>query len=182
MRYFKYDDEYGGMAGVTYIETDNGWTIRQVTFNGSQYEASNIYDPLSGIGMGEGQIAYDELDSDDVTEITSDEFEAVWQTILARHAEIWRHSKARYTPGSTIHGSLLIFYPQGVLVKLDNETVGVAEYAACRASTKQENMSTRHKVTATVKGYDEQHHWIVLDNPHVHDEQVAYSEHFADRR
>ncbi len=172
MRYFKYDDEYSQIGGgITYVEAEDGWTIRQVTLNGEQYLASNINDPTWGLSLADGQIDYDNLD-DQVTEITSDEFEDIWRSILARHETTWRHSQTRYPIGSSVQGVLVIFYPQGVIIKLDPETLGVADHEQCRASTAWGNMYPKHKVTATVKGYNEEQHWIVLDNPHVYSEQI----------
>jgi hypothetical protein len=173
MRYCKYDDAYSELdGGVTYVETNDGWYVRQATLNGSQHLASNINDPRFGMRLAEGQISYDDLDANDITEIPKDEFEAVWDMILASHAATWRRSKARYALGSPVQGTLLIFYPQGVMVKLDHETIGIADHAACDASTTPEHMYPGHTVTAIVAGYDEQQHWITLGEPIVHEKVV----------
>jgi hypothetical protein len=174
MRYFKYDDEYSEIAGgMTYVETDDGWAIRQLTINGDQYLASNINDPKSGMNLADGQIDYDSLDQDQVIEITHEAFEAVWQTVLTRHEVIWRQSQTKYQISMSVEGTLLVFYPQGVIVKLDDTTLGVANHALCHRSSQREHMYPGHKVTAIVGGYDEQNHWIVLDSPQVHEEYIG---------
>jgi hypothetical protein len=127
----------------------------------------------SGVmNLAEGQVDYDQLTDEQVTEIPEQEFEAVWDAVLATHDTVWRRSQMRYPIGRPVQGALLIFYPQGVVIQLDQETVGIADYAACRASTAPENMYPRHKVSATVAGYDERQHWIKLDLPQVHAESI----------
>jgi hypothetical protein len=173
LRYFKYDDEYSEIAGgTTYVETEDGWALRQLTINGDRYLASNINDPVWGMNLAEGQVDYDQLTDEQVTEIPEQEFEAVWDAVLATHDTVWRRSQMRYPIGRPVQGALLIFYPQGVVIQLDQETVGIADYAACRASTAPENMYPRHKVSATVAGYDERQHWIKLDLPQMHAESI----------
>jgi hypothetical protein len=174
MRYFKYDDEYSEIAGgSTYIETDDGWAMRQLTINGDKYLVSNINDPDSGMNLTDAQIDYDALDHDQVMEITREEFEAAWQTVLTRHEAVWHESQTKYPINTSVEGSLLVFYPQGVIVKLDDTTLGVADHALCHQSSKREHMYLGHKVTAIVGGYDEQNHWVVLNVPQVHAEHIA---------
>jgi len=71
-----------------------------------------------------------------------------------------------------VHGWIEIFYPQGVIVKFGNGTLGLADHAACRASAASEWMYPGYKITATVHGYDEVNHWLVLDHPQVFGERV----------
>lgn len=173
-RYYKYDDEYSEIAGgTTYVETEDGWALRQLTINGDRFLASNINDPVWGMNLAEGQVEYDDLIGEQVTEIPQQEFEAVWNMILATHSTVWHQSQLRYSIGTPVQGALLLFYPQGVLIQLDQETVGIADYAACRASTEPENVYPRHKVTAIVAGYDQRQHWIILDLPQVRAESVS---------
>lgn len=96
MCYFKYDDEYSEIAGgITYVETDDGWAMRQLTLNEDKYLTSNINDPNSGMNLADAQIDYGDLDQDQVTEITQEAFEAVWHAVLARHVATWRQSQTR---------------------------------------------------------------------------------------
>jgi len=77
MRYFKYPDEDSPIGdGTTYIETDDGCAIRQITVNGDDAIASNLVFPPWSLCLAEGQIDYDALE-DAVTEISQDAFEAV---------------------------------------------------------------------------------------------------------
>jgi hypothetical protein len=49
MKYFEFPEEGDPTDdGLTYIETDNGWVIRQVTVCDGQFLGSNIDDPTWG--------------------------------------------------------------------------------------------------------------------------------------
>jgi hypothetical protein len=171
MRYYKYDDEYSPIdGGVTYIEVDNGRTWRQITVNGGLYLASNLAYPHWGMTLAEGQVDYDLID--EVTEISQTEFESVWDTYLVRHQARWSASKQAYPIGTAVQSYIQIFYPQGVIVNLGDDTLGVADYAICRASAQSKWLYPGHKVTAIVVGYDEVNHWLLLGKPQVHSERL----------
>ena len=169
MNYCKYDDEYSPLApGTEYLEINENWANRQITFNGEEYLASNYIHPRWGIMLADGELDYDELVREgEVTPITKDEFEAVWQAHLALHQAEWEAAKRSYQIGTSVDGWIKIFYPQGVIVFLGN-ALGVADYRACKASTSPEFiMGTGYKISAVVSGYDDENQWIILDSPHV---------------
>jgi hypothetical protein len=171
MKYYKYVDDYSHIApGMTYIETEDGWQIRQITCNEEECFASNRKCPPWSLMLGEGQTDYDSFD--DVAPISKHEFEEVWNTHLANHQAEWESNKVLYPVGKKVTGFILIFFPQGVIVDLGDNALGVADYAACKASIKPEFMYPRHKITATVKGYDEVNQWVVLESPQVHEGRV----------
>src|SRR5215204_3650468 len=134
MRYFKYEDEYSEIAGGSiYVEVEDGRTLRQLTLNGDFYLASNIQDSRGLLVLGEGRVDYDELIPDLVSEISEQEFEARWESVLAQHDPIWQQSKGRYPPGAPVQGPILLLYPQGVLIELDRETIGIMDDVVSRA-------------------------------------------------
>jgi hypothetical protein len=49
MRSYTYPDEYSPIGGMTYVETEAGWMIRQRTVCGEQMLASNINYPHWGL-------------------------------------------------------------------------------------------------------------------------------------
>ena len=173
MKYYKYrdpDDVVGMDNPVTYIETEDGGAIRQITTNGTTFIASNVVQPDGGMYLADKVIDYESL-GDEVTPITKQEFEAVWQAHATLRQNEWNNAKQIYSLGMAIHGYLEIFYPQGVIVNLGNNVLGVADYNACRASTEPQFMNTRQKITATVTGYDEENQWVILGSPQVHPER-----------
>jgi hypothetical protein len=140
-----------------------------VTFNGNEYFASNRMNPPWGMCLAEGLFDYDALD--DVTPITGEEFDSIWHAHLAAHQSEWAAVKTRNPVGTKVSGFIAIFYPQGVIVELDDGALGVANYAACKASAKARLMSSKQKVTATVVRYDEDNQWLTLGSPQVHEER-----------
>ena len=175
MRYFRYADEESPVgSGTTYIETDDGCAIRQITISGGNAIASNRPFPPWGLCLAEGQIDYDELE-DLVTEIAQAEFEAVWQTHLVKHQVQWQASKRTYPIGTTVQGWIEIFFPQGVIVNLGTGTFAVADYAATRASARPEWMYPAYTVTAIVDGYDDVNQWLLLSYPQLSGERAPDS-------
>jgi len=172
MRYFKYQDDDSPIGpSVTLLETQDGQALRQVTTNGVQSISSNLPFPPWGLCLAEGRVDYDAI-GDAIEEISSSEFDEIWQACLAQQKLLWLASKSANPLGALIHGWIEIFFPQGVIVNLGNNTLGVANYGACRASASPEWMYPGHKVTAIVVAYDELNHWLVLDQPRVFDEIV----------
>jgi hypothetical protein len=176
MRYYKYLDEDGPIGdGYTFVETDDGWAIRQITVHNDNFLASNVrYSPW-GLCLADQKVDYDELiDYDEMSPIpiTKNEFDEVWNLHLTQRRAIWNKVKKAYKIGSKVEGAILIFFPQGVIVDLGEDSLGVADYVECKASTKPESMYPKHKLTATVGGYDEVNQWIILESPQVHDATI----------
>jgi hypothetical protein len=174
MKYYKFrddDDEVGMVDAITYVETETGVHIRQITTNGRLYLASNIVQSDGIMYLPDKAIDYDSI-GDEVAPISREEFDAIWQSYLATRQEQWNQVKRTYTVGKYVEGFLELFYPQGVIVNLGNNDLGIADFVACRASTKPQFMYPRHKITAVVSGYDEENQWVVLDSPQVHPEHA----------
>lgn len=176
MKYYKYadDDVFTHKGNVveatTYLEVDDNCPYRQITVGGGQSISSNINHPKWGIELGDQCADLD--DAEGVISISEEEFYAVWHLHLAQHQQQWEAAKAQHPLGKAIFGTMLIFYPQGVLVDLGPNAVGVADYWECHASTRPEWMYTKHKIKAIVAGYDEENQWIRLQEPQVLKERV----------
>ncbi len=136
----------------------------------SRYFASNINYPHWGLCLADQCIEYDAFE--EVTPIGRHQFEEVWHVHLEQHRDHCDAVKQGYSIGTPVVGAILIFYPQGVIIDLGDNVLGVADHRACRASARPEWMYPRHKVTAVVAGYDETNQWLVLAAPRVHVERV----------
>lgn len=173
MKYFKYKDEdnlIGG--GIRFIETSDGFALREVTIYGDRFLGSNICYPHWGMMLAEAEVDYDEIES--VTPIAQEEFDEVWKAHLAQNAGRWAIIKQAYPTRTIVQGRIAIFYPQGVIVELgDRGTLGLANYNECKASTKPEFMNTKHRVSAIVGGSDELNQWLLLESPQVHEDKVS---------
>lgn len=172
MRYFKYFDDYIIENGFRYIEIDeNGIAFREVTFNGNIFVASNILYPFKGMFISDQP--YENVEEiEDLENISKDEFEEIWSKSLLQDKAKWESAKMNYPINSEISGSIVCFYPQGVILHLGSGVLGVANYQDCKSSTKPENLYPKHKVIGKVSDYDEQNQWIIVSEPQVYDEIV----------
>lgn len=177
MKYYKYadtEDNYSFVppGAMIYIETKNGWTIRQLTCGDSTIMASNVKHPRWGLVLPDQEGDYDSFD--EVIPISKEEFDQIWNAHLQAREPKWNAVKQVHPVGMDVNGFIEIFYPQGVIVRLGGDALGVADYQACKASTQPQFMYSLHKVTAVVKGYDEINQWVILDSPQVHEQKVSY--------
>lgn len=171
MKYYKYCNEESQIdGGFTYLETDEGYTIRQITVNGDRFFASNVCYPHWGLCLTEKYVDYDSID--EVIPVSRSEFDDIWQKHLSQHRLRWNKAKETYGIGSKVQGIIEIFFPQGVIVNLGDDVLGVADYEECRASTKPEYMYPKHKVVAIVDGYDEVNQWVILTSPQVYETRI----------
>lgn len=170
MNYYKYQDDFGPLGkAVTFVETDGGRTIRQITVSTGGQHASNVKYPHWGMMLNEKQVEYESIP--EVKPIDKNEFVRIWQAHLANREVEWREAKKDCPIGKVVTGYIEIFYPQGVIIDLGNGKLGVADYQTTKASSKAEFMYPRHKMTGIVSGYDEQNQWITLDSPTVYEER-----------
>ncbi len=171
MKYYKYWDEESPIdGGFTYLETDGGYAIRQITVHADRFFASNVRYPHWGLCLAEGHVNYDSIDK--VTLISKNEFDEIWQKHLLQHRSQWNKAKQVCRIGSKVEGSIVIFFPQGVIIDLGDDVLGVADYKECKASTKPEFMYPKHKVTAIVEGYDKVNQWVILASPQVYEARI----------
>ncbi|WP_088068065.1 hypothetical protein [Gottfriedia luciferensis] len=64
-------------------------------------------------------------------------------------------------------GKIEVFYPQGVIVSISENVIGVADYIKCKDNSQPENLYPHHKITGKVNGYDEINMWLILENAKV---------------
>lgn len=169
MRYYKGDDPESPIGeGIIYLEVMEGYPVRQITVTDTQRLSSN-----RDFMMGHGQTDFDEVE--EALPISKEEFDLVWSRHLEAHREEWERAKDRYPIGTPVEGVLKVFFPQGVIVELEQTVHGVAEYQACRDSTPPMNLYPGHEVTGVVKGYDEINQWIILNRPQVGEVVIDYT-------
>ncbi|MBI9051094.1 MAG: hypothetical protein JEZ00_16855 [Anaerolineaceae bacterium] len=134
MKYYKYKDEESEIApGMEYLETDDGWAIRQIAFNGKEHLASNRKYPNGRMGLADQQCDFDIFE--EIIPISKQEFDNIWNAHLTIHQDEWNAIKEIHPIGKEVKGVIEIFFPQGVIVDLGGNALGVADYAACKAST-----------------------------------------------
>ncbi|MEW6125628.1 MAG: hypothetical protein AB1757_01080 [Acidobacteriota bacterium] len=172
-RYYKYYNDSDLFSGMRYVEALNVVAIREIIVNDDAIIASNIKYPKWGVMLAEGDCAYDSIE--EVQKIDLSEFTHYWERHLKNNAGRWHLTKLAYSPGDQVRGYIEVFLPQGAIIDLGNSILGVADYHACKASTRESFvMGKGHFVTARVQGYDEQYQWLILDLPQVSSERRIY--------
>lgn len=153
--------------GTWYFETDvDGVAFRQIVLeeDGSRV-ASNRKHEHYHFMLAEHPI---DLDDPYYEKITEAQFEEIWSHSLQATMEEWQQMKQNFPIGTKVEGEIEAFFPQGTLVNLlKHQTVGLANTTELRKTSPAEKMYPRHKLTATVKGYDEVNQWVVLEQAHM---------------
>ncbi|ABR34902.1 hypothetical protein [Clostridium beijerinckii] len=160
---FKWEWFENGKEYDTYMEIVNGYAERQIMICDNRYIASNREDNDMGFFLAEGLIETNELDE----VVSQNEFEEVWSIHSKCILEDWLRAKEYFTKGKEVEGILKVFYPQGVIIELENKTIAIADYEECARNSEAKNLYPNHLVSAKVKDYDEKNMWIILEDAKV---------------
>lgn len=165
-RYFRWDDdEYINVT--TYIEIDGDYATKQIAVTPNKYIASNRKDKDQHFYLAEGQVDIDEILEFGGSEITAEQFYSIWNTYKNELCDKWNETKENFPIGEKIEGIIEVFYPQGVILNVLQDVIGIADYKKCSDSTTPENLYPGHKIKGIVIGYDEENLWLVIGNPRV---------------
>ena len=119
MRYFKYLNPYVDLGeATTYMELDaDGWTWRQFTLSETGRLSSNVDFDLPDVALTDGMLT-ELIASGEITSITREAFEEVWDAHLTESQPIWAQVKHAYPVGMRVIGRFKVFFPQGVIMAL----------------------------------------------------------------
>lgn len=165
MNYFMACPEPG--MGTWYFEVDaEGVAYRQIVVEeDGSWVTSNRKHEQYHFMLAEHPI---DLDDPYYEKIAKAQFEELWSRSLQATMEKWQQIKSTLPVGMKIEGEIEAFFPQGTLVDLfKQQAVGLANTAELSKTSPPEKMYPRHKLTATVKGYDEVNQWVVLEQAHM---------------
>ncbi len=143
MRYifFTFEDE------KNWIEIDdNNIAYRQVIHSDGLYRVSALEDCLA-----EGQIIEDEIEAD-IIDISKKNFEITWNDALRDYRKIWKSVKNNYKPNSDITATLMYFYPQGAIFKVDNIIINYIG---------DKEVQLHEKLRMKIVGYDDINMWVI---------------------
>ena len=143
MRYifFTFEDE------KNWIEIDdNNIAYRQVIYSDGLYHVSALEDCLA-----EGQIIEDEIEAD-IIDISKKNFEITWNDTLRDYRKIWESVKNNYRPNSDITATLMYFYPQGAIFKVDNIIINYIG---------DKEVQLHEKLRMKIVGYDDINMWVI---------------------
>src|SRR5699024_9501655 len=164
-RYFRWDDD--DIVGTMYIEVDNGYATKQIAVTSNKYIASNRKDETHHFYLTEGIIDVNNMIEFGGSEINEKQFYCIWNKYRDGLIDNWNLTKERFPIGSEIEGIVEAFYPQGIIVNISQNVIGIADYFKSKDSTKPENLYPQHKIIGKVVEYDEENMWLVIDNTRV---------------
>ncbi|WP_217594678.1 hypothetical protein [Cohnella sp. GbtcB17] len=165
-RYFKWiDDDI--IRGTIYVESLDGYAIKQIAVTPNKYIASNRKDEERHYYLAEGLLDVKEIIKYGGSEISRKQFYGIWNVYKEGLNDKWDITKLRFPIDSEAEGIIEVFYPQGVIISIAEHVICVADYNKCKGSTAPENLYPGHKVTGKVVGYDEENMWLVINNPTV---------------
>ena len=178
MNYYRFFDKFGKLRGSeTWVELNRGFVLRQISIKGDEVLASNRPHPDHGYYLPTGYIDYAEynkIHEKDITKglikpvvkVSSEKFDAVWQKHLTNHEAEWDSLKQSYGLETVVRGAVRAFYPQGVIISVDDKVTGIANYDRCR-EVFGHTLIPQMPVQVTVGGYNERMQWLIFIEPQL---------------
>lgn len=151
-----------------YFEVDTEMiAYRQVTVMNDCYRVSIAPDFF----LAEKEIELFEGDE----EISQEQFNEIWDKAVSPYRVDWDQVKQDYVYGTVVTGSIMMFYPQGVIIQLSETAYAIADTTELRTHTKPELMYPGNQVRGTVTGYDDNNFWLILAHCAVSDKGMKGS-------
>lgn len=168
-RYYRFHDALNPIGpAVTYIEAIDGWHLREISRGEKDVLACNVRHPQWGLVLCDDQGDYSEPDEKlGPEEITASEFEQVWGEHLRGRAEEWKRVRKRHPVGTRVEGKLAGYYPQGIVVDLGDEALGLVDHQSFRRKAGFDGFARYTTLEATVCGSDETFQWLLLEDIRV---------------
>jgi len=155
-RYFKYADE----GVICYVELDEAlYCLRAVYQVGEEFINTNLQAAHETYFLPEGSFG-DSIDS--ITEIEKATFDDVWNRSVQPYLAGWNELRSRIKTGDKIPGKIICFYPQGVVLNIEQRFYGVADYDECKGYLGAEKMYPGQHVELVLEGYDDVNMWVKL--------------------
>jgi len=137
-----------------WIEIHNeGYALRQIISNNGMIQISCKTDCLA-----EGSINVFDLDGE-CKYIDYNTFEKKWQSIIKIYKVSWMKEKKVNSVGKVIQGNVKYFYPQGVILQID-DSQAICDYNELKKVAGSNNLKVGQIVNGVVIGYDESNMWI----------------------
>ncbi|GGG14127.1 hypothetical protein GCM10010912_68200 [Paenibacillus albidus] len=96
----------------------------------------------------------------DDEEISKEEFEQVFRAGMKPYGKQWQQIKQDYPPGQPASGTIMMFYPHGILVKVRDNVFAVTADGPVRSKVAPRLLSPGYLIEGTVQGYDEENGWL----------------------
>ena len=87
-----------------------------------------------------------------IIDISKKNFEITWNDALRDYRKIWKSVKNNYKPNSDITATLMYFYPQGAIFKVDNIIINYIG---------DKEVQLHEKLRMKIVGYDDINMWVI---------------------
>ncbi|AUM66890.1 hypothetical protein C0R09_21495 [Brevibacillus laterosporus] len=116
-----------------------------------------------------------EIEYADNEVIDKAEFERLWDFVLEPYKEEWDQIKSEYSLGQEIMGVIEMFYPQGIIIRVNDSVYAVTEYEAVKSQVKPEYLYPGYRISGVINGYDDKNFWLVLAACSMTGERISSS-------
>ncbi len=176
--------ESASVASTTYIVADHIMVqLHKISTEEDLQDANILHEDLVQIELRQQQNTLDRLKTSFNTETINQlrsESQDMGHTLvhaIERYRDYLTHQwdalKFKYPVGRQIQGIIISVFADGIRVYIEDEVEGVADFNACMSASQPDFVAQHHKITATVMGYNEAYHELILGSPQAHKERVS---------
>ena len=103
--------------------------------------------------LAEGVVNEADLDGETL-DLTNEEFEDVWQSVIGQYKKVWEETKIKYSIGDYVEGVNSYIYPQGIVV-IGKDFIAIYDG--------DESFCINKVVKYKVKSYDATNMWLIVN-------------------
>lgn len=160
MNYYKHSEIVLGKLEHSYFELDNDMICMRAVYKvDNEIFNTSIHVDKSNYTLPEG--SFDQTNK--LVQIDEAEFQKIWRQSTLPYTQDWSLLKTKRKKGDTIVGSIVCFYPQGVILNLGLQFFGLADYDHCKNLLGADKMYPGNKLSLIVQGFDDVNMWIKLE-------------------
>lgn len=147
-----------------YFEIDEEQTVlRQVIEDEERWVVSSRPDEELHFCLFDQQFDQ-EMNRANGEDISAAEFETVWQEAMKPYVKDWEKMQQLFKPGDAVKGIVEVIYPQGIILSLPNDALGIINIGDCLQGIPAESLYPGHVLKAVVAGFDQVNLWIKLEH------------------
>ena len=160
MSYYKYSEIYLAKFEIAFYELDIDMIcIRAVYIVDNEIFNTSLHVDKPNFTLPEGRFEH----TDALVQIDELEFQEIWKESTLPYAPDWSLLKTNLNEGGTVEGSIVCFYPQGVILTSGLRFFCIADYDLCKNRLGEDKMYPGNKLSLIVQGFDDVNMWIKVE-------------------
>lgn len=157
--YYQYSLVSVGENGWSMVELDEQFVCLRAIYKTSKEEFTTNFKETNDFGLPEGALNNSFKESE---KISLEKFNETWSLFILKHQKSWNEIKERLKVGSEVNAKLQYFYPQGVILDIEEKFMGIAEYDKCLEVLGTKRMYPENRIMGKIKSFDDENMWIEL--------------------